>query len=791
MSRKSIRSAIVAVLVWLLAVAAFWFGRSLRSKGLLWYSELASVGSFALAAVGLLQGMLAIVPGLRRDQPRTYQQQLGKAEDDLASALRTEFGSDEQTRRINDPFPMPIFWHVTVDKPALRPSDANFEGRQLCAEEAGPFAEIIRAFDCAPANRLIILGAAGAGKSVIATRLASEILARRTGGTPVPVIFPLAAWNPEVGLLEWIEGELLRRYPALANRVLTVKNEKMTLAKALATAKILPILDGLDEIPEMQRAASIIAINSAGSDRPIVVTSRPGEYRRSSDENGRTISRSTEVELLPLTVSSVKSYLIEATSSVPANRWNKVFSELTTRPDGTLAKTLTSPLMLWLARIIYDHDRDPDELAHPYFRDDQDAIEGFLLDAFIPAIYQGSSEREGFRCKPQNAVRWFSFLAISLADQRRQEIAWWRLGNRSYFRLPVGVAIRTAISAIIAWLLVVLVLRENGDWRTGAYFRRRSLRDLILAGPVGHRLSPLTNDVRSTAGSPLRAELRFLAGLLPWGSLPELTFWIIVVLAGPLAVLTIGAFVESRVRRRTLPSGGGGIWPQSLRSPLTFISWPDSHWFLGLGLTVLSFWLVSYVVSIPFGYWRIARITVGLALKAWPVLLVFVLFHITRTAPALLRGPTTLSDSEGPVRVLRADRQAAIAAVLVRSALTAGLMWLCFGSDIALAYALFRAFTLPVKDVVGGFNGAAQRFTEARIWLACGRRMPWRTMTFLADAHRRGVLRRNGYTYEFRHIRLLERLASHQRSASRGHSVELQSIGTWNESPDDDSDAAD
>jgi NACHT domain len=787
MSRKVIRSAIVAVLVWLLAVAAFWFGRSLRSKGLLWYSELASVGSFALAAVGLLQGMLAVVPGLRRDQPTTYQQQLGKAEDDLASALRTEFDSDDQTQRINDPLPMPIFWHaiysVPVDKPALRHPDANAEGRELHAEEAGPFAEIIRAFDCAPANRLMILGAAGAGKSVIATRLASDILARRTSGTPVPVIFPLAAWDPAVGILEWIEGELLRRYSALANRVLTVKNEKITLAKALVTTKILPILDGLDEIPEMQRAASIIAINSAGSDRPIVVTSRPGEYRRSSDENGRAISRVTEVELLPLTISSVKSYLIEATSSVPANRWDKVFSELTTRPDGKLAKTLTSPLMLWLARTIYDHDRDPDELAHPYFRDDQGAIEGFLLDEFIPAIYQRSSEREGFRCSPRNALRWFSFLAISLAEQRSQEIAWWRLGNRSYLRVPVSVAIRTAISVIIAWMLVVLVLRENGDWRAGAYFRRRSLRDLILAGPVGIRLAPLVNGVRSTAGSPLRAGLQFLARLLPWGSLPAITFWITVAVAGPLAVLAIGAFVESRISRRALPSEAGGIWPQSLRSPFTFISWPDSHWFLGLGLTVLSFSLGSYVVSIPFGYWRMARIAVGLALKAWPALLVFVLFYITRTAPALLRGPTTLSDSEDPVRVLRADRQAAIAVVLVRSALTTGLMWLCFGSDIALAYALFRAFTLPVKDVVGGFNGAAQMFTEARIWLACGRRMPWRTMTFLADAHRRGVLRRIGYTYEFRHIRLLERLASHQGSAPRGSFRWLQSTGTWNESP--------
>ncbi len=37
--------------------------------------------------------------------------------------------------------------------------------------------------------------------------------------------------------------------------------------------------------------------------------------------------------------------------------------------------------------------------------------------------------------------------------------------------------------------------------------------------------------------------------------------------------------------------------------------------------------------------------------------------------------------------------------------------------------------------------------------------MPWRLMTFLDDAHRRGVLRQSGAYYEFRHVRLLAHLA--------------------------------
>ena len=46
------------------------------------------------------------------------------------------------------------------------------------------------------------------------------------------------------------------------------------------------------------------------------------------------------------------------------------------------------------------------------------------------------------------------------------------------------------------------------------------------------------------------------------------------------------------------------------------------------------------------------------------------------------------------------------------------------------------------------------------LWLLAARRkLPWRLLRFLEDAHRRGVLRQQGATYQFRHARLHERLA--------------------------------
>lgn len=50
------------------------------------------------------------------------------------------------------------------------------------------------------------------------------------------------------------------------------------------------------------------------------------------------------------------------------------------------------------------------------------------------------------------------------------------------------------------------------------------------------------------------------------------------------------------------------------------------------------------------------------------------------------------------------------------------------------------------------------------------RRLPWPLMGFLADAHRRGVLRRAGAIYQFRHIELQHRLANRSANTQQADS---------------------
>ncbi|MER6847653.1 hypothetical protein AB0A81_26930 [Streptomyces flaveolus] len=79
--------------------------------------------------------------------------------------------------------------------------------------------------------------------------------------------------------------------------------------------------------------------------------------------------------------------------------------------------------------------------------------------------------------------------------------------------------------------------------------------------------------------------------------------------------------------------------------------------------------------------------------------------------------------------------------------LTAGLVP---GAAMGVISGLAIAFT----------QAAGATFRLAHYWLALRGRLPWRLMHFLADAHEhRGVLRRVGAVYQFRHAELQRRMA--------------------------------
>ena len=103
---------------------------------------------------------------------------------------------------------------------------------------------------------------------------------------------------------------------------------------------------------------------------------------------------------------------------------------------------------------------------------------------------------------------------------------------------------------------------------------------------------------------------------------------------------------------------------------------------------------------------------------------------------------------------------------------------LTFGLAIGLVAGLVAGLAAGVASgavgaVAGGWaastNGTVWlSYLRTKGWLALRRRLPWKLMGFLADAHRRGVLRQAGAVYQFRHIELQHRLAT--RDVDEGRS---------------------
>ena len=111
-----------------------------------------------------------------------------------------------------------------------------------------------------------------------------------------------------------------------------------------------------------------------------------------------------------------------------------------------------------------------------------------------------------------------------------------------------------------------------------------------------------------------------------------------------------------------------------------------------------------------------------------------------------------ITGSDISASVLARDRRAAIVAGLV--------LTLMVGIPVAVISG--RWIGIAAGAGMGMSFGAAAwpSYSVARIWLALWRRLPWRLMSFLADAHKRGVLRQAGAVYQFRHTELQHRLAA-------------------------------
>ncbi|MEV0039792.1 NACHT domain-containing protein [Streptomyces sp. NPDC050804] len=664
------------------------------------------------------------------------------AADQLAATVREQWSEEVVARQLRDPRVIPLSWAAT-DRPVAAPAETvvgpqagrvlrmSLDGR-LEGDFHRAASQLAAGYRQLPSGRLVVLGEPGAGKTVLALMLTLGLLADRAPRTPVPVLLSVSAWDPvSESLDDWIVGTLATAY----------YGERPQVPRQLLDRRmLLPVLDGLDEIPEAARRSAVRALNEAcGDGRGVVLTCRSAEYQDVIEGGSPPLRRAPVVEVAPVSVPDTVAYLSEVNWPDGVD-WEPVYAHLRQHPDGPAATALSTPLALSLARAVYRHcDRDPRELLG---FDSRHAAEDHLVDHIIPAAYApppggglpgqsaGAWQREA-----QQAERWLTFLATYLHQHRERDLAWWLMSRRllsHWAGLLVGIGV--GVITMLGVAAVQAAMREEWDVEILPVFGAAATVLAMLTWYAAPDRPP------GRVSFALRGSLHRLRGGFRTG----------FALTSVLAVVLLGtAGVISSVTEDWLPAVLAD--------------------FLGIAAYALG---ASIAVGVAF------------AVHEW------------------LGTPPEHSTHATPMVLLRQDRRSSLVG--------AGLAGAVFGvtalplllTVVSIAYLVFLALTgwsgeprltdvlSRVADDTGAYGTpelvaattvlpgaifavlmflprAWPRFVLLRLFLAARGRLPWRFVRFLSDARERQLLRQSAGTYQFRHIRLQERLAGRSLARNR------------------------
>ncbi len=343
-------------------------------------------------------------------------------------------------------------------------------------------------------RRLLVVGEAGAGKTVLAVHLLLDQLRDRAAlpdnlriDTPVPVRVNIAGWDGGGDFTSWLAGRLGIDYGL---------NQKVALALADA-GYILPVLDGLDEMdpPDGQPERARVALDRLNEppwrNRTVVVMCRTGVYARLRELRGDAgLHGATTITLQPLSPIEICDYLHQHREQlgIPEDAWVAVTDQIGHDPDGPLATALRTPWLLGLAATALRRDRQTvPQLAACR---DTTEIHDLLFAALIPAAIQGTRRTGRTRDYTEQKVQtWMHTLAQHLERQRAEGLGgneitldqvWELAGTRrvpALFTLAAGLVsglpyglifglmfgptfgpVAGLIAGLIAWLIFGLIL---------------------------------------------------------------------------------------------------------------------------------------------------------------------------------------------------------------------------------------------------------------------------------------------------------------------------------------------
>ena len=624
----------------------------------------------------------------------------------LADQVRRQWEREERVRRVHDPYPLPIRFQGArsglFDHWALirRTGRGTHPGPLPLA---GELDEIAARFRSIPSQRLVILGPAGSGKTILALRFVLDLLDAQRPGERVPVIFSLGSWDPtELSLSGWMGRQLARDYNALEAPAAGGGN---TAAALIEDHRILPVLDGFDEIAAGLQGPALIALNEYGG--PLLLTSRPAEYETAVRDHD-VLTAAACIALTALDGADVAEYLTLASrpgpESAPGSGWAPVLRRLREQPasDGVahLANALTTPLMVTLARAVYSDapGRDPAELLDTdRFRTTED-VQKHLLTEFVPARYRRTDAgRRSWNA--ERAEHWLGYLAWHMEQQGRHDLAWWELGTvvgRRALMLVVGVVVAVATGIVAALVYGTAAALDSGP--------ASGLRTALLAG--------ITNGLG--VGLTFGLMHGFASNLKVGGPVFEPSRMRIQLRGG----------MRRRLREGFVPRVFGGLW---------------------------ACWCAAYAAAFPHASTLAIAVQVRDALALGTGLGLAI--GLVAAIGAGLEAVSERAKAARPSVLLTTNR----INVLTQLAVVSAVIGVGYGAVLGPAPGV--AAGLMVALGLGTMTAWGRWVVLARLWLPLHGRVPWAVLAFLEDAYQRGVLRQAGAVYQFRHDRIQTRLA--------------------------------
>jgi DNA polymerase III delta prime subunit len=267
---------------------------------------------------------------------------------------------------------------------------------------------IINVFDLPDiSGKLLILGAPGSGKTTSLLNLAEQLIKRaeQNADHPIPVLFNLSSWQDEKqSIIQWLLSEIQEQYPTI---------EKDIVQKWIECRQILPLLDGLDELPFERQEKCVLAINQLmmSKEKPLhlIVCSRKEEYEA---YNSKLILNGS-VCLNPFDEKQIEEYL---------NSINHCNLLETIKQSPEIFDLVKSPLMLSIVTLSID------ELSIDKWQNIKETEKrlNYLVYAFIRRMLRRKIKTRWYKNKETiysfyNTLSWLTWMSKELLRENKTE----------------------------------------------------------------------------------------------------------------------------------------------------------------------------------------------------------------------------------------------------------------------------------------------------------------------------------------------------------------------------------